>query len=61
MSILRGSDKVTDLVIGDYVCTYVNVTVFDLSVYPRLETLTIGDYSFLYASLELKSILIYKE
>ena len=61
MSALRGSDEVTDLVIGDYVCLYMNVTAFDLSVYPNLETLTIGDYSFYYASLELKSILIHKE
>ena len=61
MSALRGSDEVTDLVIGDYACLYMNVTVFDLSVYPRLETLTIGDCSFYYASLELKSILIHSE
>ena len=58
MSILRGSDEITDLVIGAYVCPFSNVTVLDLSVYPRLETLTIGYYSFAYTSLELKSILI---
>ena len=61
LSILRGSDEVTDLVIGAYVCPFANVTAFDLSVYPRLETLTVGDYSFRYASLELKSILIHSE
>ena len=61
MNILRGSDEITDLVIGDYVCPFSNVTVFDLSVYPNLETLTIGSYSFEYASLELKSILIHSE
>ena len=59
--ILRGSDEVTDLVVGHGVCSFVNVTAFDLSVYPNLETLTIGDYSFYYASLELKSILMHGE
>ena len=61
MNILRGSDEVTDLVVGNSVCRFANVTSFDLSVYPKLETLTIGDYSFYYASLELKSILIHSE
>ena len=61
MNILRGSDEVTDLVVGNGACSFVNVTSFDLTVYPRLETLTIGDYSFRYASLELKSILIHSE
>ena len=62
MSILRGSDEITDLVIaGAYACPFANVTVFDLSMYPRLETLTIGDNSFQYASLELKGILIHNE
>ena len=61
MSVLRGSDEITDLVIGCYACPFANVTVFDLSVYPKLETLTIGDYSFKYASLELRSILIHRE
>ena len=59
--ILRGSDEVTDLVIGNGVCSFANVTSFDLSVYPSLETLTIGDYNFDHASLELKSILIHRE
>ena len=61
MDILCGSDEVTDLVVGNGACSFVNVTSFDLTVYPRLETLTIGDYSFRYASLELKSILIHRE
>ena len=61
LSILRGSDEITDLVIGGGVCPFANVTAFDLSVYPNLETLTVGDYSFQYASLELKSILIHSE
>ena len=59
--ILRGSDELTDLVVGRGACSFANVTAFDLSVYPRLETLTIGDYCFHYASLELKSIVIHKE
>ena len=61
MDILRGSDEVTDLVVGNGVCSFANVTSFDLSLYPRLETLTVGDNSFRYASLELKSILIHSE
>ena len=59
--ILRGSDEVMDLVVGDGACRFANVTSFDLSVYPNLETLTIGNYSFYWASLELKSILIQSE
>ena len=61
MNIIRGSDEVTDLVVGNGVCSFTNVTTFDLSVYPNLETLTIGDYSFDSSSLELKSILIHSE
>ena len=61
MGILRGSDEVTDLVVGNGVCRFANVTVFDLSVYPNLETLTIGNRSFYSASLELKSILIHSK
>ena len=51
MSILRGSDEVTDLVIGGSACPFANVTAFDLSVYPKLETLSIGDESFMYVSV----------
>ena len=61
MSILRGSDELTDLVIENGACPFTNVTVFDLSVYPNLETLIMGDSSFVYSSLELKSILIHRE
>ena len=50
---LRGSDEITDLVISGSACPFRNVTVFDLSVYPRLETLIIGDYGFEYVN-ELK-------
>ena len=45
MNILRGSDEISDLVIGNGACRFANVTVFDLSVYPNLETLTIGNSS----------------
>ena len=61
MDILRGSDELTDLVVGNGACPFANVTAFDLSVYPNLETLTIGMGSFRYASLELKSILSLSE
>ena len=61
MSILRGSDELTDLVVENGACPFTNVTAFDLSVYPRLETLTIGDSCFVHASLELKSVLIHSE
>ena len=46
MDVLRGSDELRDLVIGGYACPFENVTVFDLSVYPKLETLRIGDSCF---------------
>ena len=55
MSILRGSDEVTDLVIGGYLCPLESVTSFDLSVYPRLKSVTIGDYGFVHMN-ELKLI-----
>ena len=50
MNILRGSDELTDLVIGGYACPFANVTAFDLSVYPRLKSVTIGDYGFEYVN-----------
>ncbi len=46
MNILRGSGQITDLVIGNYVCPFANVTVFNLSVYPRLKSLRIGINGF---------------
>ena len=65
MSILRGSDEVTDLVIGGSACPFANVTAFDLSVYPRLKSVTIGDYGFEYVNVfnitglnELESVMI---
>ena len=81
MDVLHGSNDITDLVIDNYVCLSAGLTVFDLSVYPRLKTLRIGNsgfsqigllnitglsdlesveignYSFQYASLELKSVI----
>ena len=51
MSILRGSDEMMDLVIGGYACPFDNVTAFDLSVYPRLKSVTIGDYGFEYVNV----------
>ena len=51
MSILRGSDEMTDLVIGGSACPFANVTAFDLSVYPRLKSVTIGDYGFEYVNV----------
>ena len=46
MNILRGSGQITDLVIGSSVCPFANVTVFNLSVYPRLKSLRIGINGF---------------
>ena len=51
LNILEGSDEITDLVVGNYVCPFENVTAFDLSVYPRLETLRIGNESFVYVDV----------
>ena len=51
MSVLDGSDEVTDLVIGSRVCPFENVTVLDLSVYPRLKTLVIGNNGFEYVTV----------
>ena len=46
MDLLRGSNDLTDLVIGNYVCLSAGLTLFDLSVYPRLKTLRIGNNGF---------------
>ena len=46
MDLLRGSNDITDLVIDNYVCLSAGLTVFDLSVYPRLKTLRIGNSGF---------------
>ena len=46
MNVLRGSGETTDLVIGGGACPFANVTVLDLSVYPRLKSLRIGNNGF---------------
>ena len=51
MSILRGSDEMTDLVIGGSACPFDSVTAFDLSVYPRLKSIVIGDGCFMYVNV----------
>ena len=65
MNILKGSDTITTLVVGRSVCAFENVTVFDLSVYPKLKTLMIGMKSFVYVDelslvglSELESVVI---
>ena len=55
MSILEGSNEITNLVIGSNACPFENVAAFDLSVYPKLKTLKIGSESFEYVE-ELKII-----
>ena len=55
MNILKGSDTITTLVVGCNACAFETVTVFDLSVYPKLKTLKIGSESFVDAN-ELKLI-----
>ena len=54
-SILEGSNEATDLMIGSYVCSFESVTAFDLSIYPKLKTIRIGDNGFDYVE-ELKLI-----
>ena len=51
MSILRGSDEMTHKIILEYACPFDSVTAFDLSVYPRLKSVTIGDYGFEYVNV----------
>ena len=55
MDLLRGSDEITDLVISGGACPFENVTLFDLSVYPRLTTLTGINNGFMYVE-EVKMI-----
>ena len=55
MNVLRGSGETTDLVIGGGACPFANVTVLDLSVYPRLKSLRIGNNGFDYVK-EVKMI-----
>ena len=49
------SASITELVIGSYKCNAGSVTVFDLSKYPKLKSVTIGDGSFKYVN-EVKMI-----
>ena len=65
--LLNGSEEVTNLAIGNNVCQFENVTTFDLSVYPRLKTLSIGNNAFSYVNVlnitglnELESVVIGK-
>ena len=51
MSILQGSNEITNLVIGTNACPFENVAAFDLSVYPKLKTLKIGSESFEYVNV----------
>ena len=55
LKILQGSNEITDLEIGKDVCRFENVTVFDLTKYPKLKTLRIGHNSFKYVN-ELKLV-----
>ena len=49
------SMSITELVIGRDKCNAGSVTVFDLSKYPKLKSVTIGDGSFMYVK-EMKMI-----
>ena len=67
MDILLGSDEVTDLVIGLKACSFENVTSFDVSKYPKLKTLRIGNNAFTHTSMlnitglsQLESVVIGK-
>ena len=55
LKVLQGSNEITDLEIGKDVCQFENVTVFDLSKYPKLKTLRIGNSAFEYVN-ELKLV-----
>ena len=48
LKILQGSNEITDLEMGGSICRFENVTVFDLSKYPKLKTLRIGSSAFAY-------------
>ena len=55
LKILQGSNEITDLEIGKDACRFENVTVFDLTKYPKLKTLRIGHSAFEYVN-ELKLV-----
>ena len=48
INLLRGSNEVTELVIGSSTCLFANVTLFDLSVFPSVKTLSIGSNALSY-------------
>ena len=50
INLLRGSNGVTDLVIGSSSCLFANVTLFDLSVFPSVKTLSIGSNALSYVN-----------
>ena len=51
INLLRGSNEVTDLVIGSSTCLFANVTLLDLSVFPSVKTLSIGSNALTYVSV----------
>ena len=51
INLLRGSNEVTELVIGSSTCQFANVTLFDLSVFPSVKTLSIGSNALTYVSV----------
>ena len=55
LKILQGSNEITDLEMGGSICRFENVTVFDLTKYPKLKTLRIGHSAFEYVN-ELKLV-----
>ena len=46
MTLLKGSSEVTDLVIGNNMCPFENVTTFDVTKYPNLKSLKMGNNGF---------------
>ena len=50
MDIIQGSGEISNLVIGGSSCPFANVTTFDLSVYPRLKSLSVGGNAFKYVN-----------
>ena len=50
MRVLESSNETTTLSVVNGACPFENVTVFDLSKYPRLKTLRIGNNGFKYVN-----------
>ena len=46
MKILDGSDEITELMIANDACSFEDVTIVSMSVYPKLKTLRIGNNGF---------------